>query len=126
MGIIAYIRDKFNPLRPMGRANYFWSWVATTLIIFSILWEVRGLEVSPVAPVTASYGALLCLPQLLLMLRRSRAAKIQSGVAYGCFLLSPMNLMIDGGPVETMINVLQAAVMLALWFMPNRTEVVAP
>lgn len=126
MGIVTYIRDKFNPARPMGRANYFWSWLATSLIVFPILWEVPGLEVSPVAPVTALYAAVLALPQLLLMIRRARAAKIQSGVVYGFFLLSPMNMMIDGGPVEEMIKIIQTAVMLALWFMPNKTDVVAP
>ena len=123
---IEFIKDKFNPSRPIGRKNYFWSFMAYMLVYIVIAWNIPGMDQIPAPPATAIAGIIISLPIYLLNLRRARACLMPVAFIYGLLFLAPINLMTDGSPVEHLINFYGTIVGVYLLFAPNKVDPLSP
>lgn len=52
MQIVQYLKDKFNPSRPMGRKNFVWSYLLTICVYAPIAWNLPGMDEMPASATT--------------------------------------------------------------------------
>ena len=124
--IIHFISDKFNPIRPMGRGNWFLSCFTYALIYMPLAWVLPGMENNPAPPVTVLMLSVIGFPFVLLHMRRARAAAIPIAFIYIMWFLTPINLMTEGGLVEKSINIYHLVVLVGLVFSRNKLQVQSP
>ena len=110
----------------MGRVNYFWSSVVTIIVYTVIAFQVPGLEQSPPLVATIILLLIISFPIQLLVLRRIKAAKIPLVFWAISWLSVPWNLFIDGGDIETLLNLYQFGFVVWSLFAPNKVEVLTP
>ena len=126
MNIFNFLKAKFNPNRPMGRKNWFWTTLVWLIIFLPITWALPGIEVHPPPPnIVIAISAMSLLP-LLLNLRRARAAEIPLILVYMCWLCTPINLIWEGGPLEGIVNAYQVFLFIYFLSMKNKVEPLSP
>ena len=121
-----FIAMKFNPNRPMGRANWFVTTLIWTPFYVLAAWNLPGINSIPMPAPSLALLLLLRLPFWILDMRRARGASLHIGYIYIAMILVPVNLLVDGGPAEVIMDVYQAIVSLNLFFNKNRVEVMNP
>ncbi|WP_186481099.1 hypothetical protein [Synechococcus sp. NOUM97013] len=126
MQIVQYLKDKFNPSRPMGRKNFVWSYLLTICVYAPIAWNLPGMDEMPASATTILLLQLISIPQNLLLFRRSSAAGIPTALVILCWFLTPIHLMAEGGLLEFAIHWYQFVLMLFILFKKNIVDPVAP
>ena len=127
---IDFFAKKFDPRRPMGRRNYFITYLlcvaAVFLATFLIALGVPGFDETPMPPLNVVVFAGILWPVWLLHFRRARGAGIHFAYIYVLILLTPINLMTERGAVEAAINIYQFIVTLNLLFKKDVLEPALP
>jgi len=132
MNVSQYIKDKFDPTRPMGRKNFFW-----TNFVYRLIFIVIIFLFSLIYPLwNASVQAPLLLlvfvdaPCILLAFRRARAAKVHFSLVYIAGLLSIVYALFSRSiPLMGVSNLIigyNLGLSLALIIMKNKIEPVTP
>ena len=122
LNIIQFIKDKFNPTRPMGRKNFIWSYVACIIAIIPILFLTPSTEISPVPARTALLIELINTPLILLQLRRSKAANIPTFLVFIGWILDFSIRISYESPLENVALAYGIGLIAALLFVKNKIE----
>ena len=127
MNVVEYIKDKFNPTRPMGRKNYFLSTVACIILIFPVLFFL--IPEAKLIPVSAKTGLLIELinaPLSLLQLRRAKAAQIPVAIVVLGWIFDFIVRVSIESPINIAISIYVLVVMACLLLLKNKVKPVAP
>ena len=128
MNVIQYLKDKFNPARPMGRKNFFWSSLVfrIVVIILSVLY-LFGPGDGAVLPIPIGLVIqLVSTPYTLLALRRARAANVHFSLICIGWLLSIFNSVTSISFVTNTVFGFNVGLFVALVAMKNKVEPVSP
>ena len=132
VSLFQYIKDKFDPTRPMGRKNFFWTnfiyrlIVVVLVFLFSLFYPLWNASVQ---------GPLILLvlvdaPCILLAFRRARAARVHFSFVYIAGLLSIVYALLSRSiPLVGVSNLIvgyNLGLSLALIIMKNKIEPVTP
>ena len=132
MSILPYIKEKFDPTRPMGRKNFFWTNFVYRLVVIVLV--LAYIVINP-GWNTSSEAALLWLvladaPCLLLAFRRARAAKIHFSYIYIAGVLSVIYpLVSSSGDLSTVSNLIagyNVGLAVVLIINKNKVEPIMP
>ena len=126
MKIVQYLKDKFNPSRPMGRKNFIWSYLLTICVYAPIAWNLPGMDEIPASATTILLLQVISIPQNLLLFRRAIAAGIPTALVILCWLLTPIHLMTERGLIEIAIHWYQFVLMLFILFKKSKVKPVTP
>ena len=126
MDLVKYIKDKFTPSRPMGRKNWFWSNIFYAIIYIPCAFVLPGMDQLPAPAPTVLMLSLIGAPFVLLHCRRAYAAGIPLILVLVSWFLTPVNLMTEGGFIESAINWYQGALFIFLLVIKNKVEPVSP
>ena len=126
MEIVQYLKDKFNPARPIGRKNFIWSYLLTICVYAPIAWNLPGMDEIPAPATTILLLQVISIPQNLLLFRRAIAAWIPLALVILCWFLTAIHLMTERGLFEIAIHWYQFVLMLFIQFKKNKVEPVAP
>lgn len=126
MNLVDYVKDKFNPTRPMGRKNWIYTSIVYFVIYFPSVWFLPGMDQLPAPTATVLLLSIFGAPFILLNCRRANAAGLPVIFVLASWFLTPINLMTEGGIIEHAINWYQFALLVLLVFMKNKVEPVSP
>ena len=126
VNIVRFIKDKFNPQRPMGRQNFFWSSVVCAIVIFPILLLLPNTEMIALPVRTALMIEVVNAPLILLQLRRAKAVKIPTFLIFIGWFLDFFNQVSFESPLEDWIFGFNAGLIVTLLFLKNKVEPVSP
>lgn len=132
MNGVQYIKEKFDPTRPMGRKNFFWTNFVYRFIFIVLIFIFTLFYPFWNAPVQ---GPLLLIvlvdaPCILLAFRRARAAKVHFSLIYIAGILSVVYALFSRSiPLVGVSNLIvgyNLGLSLALIIMKNKVEPVIP
>ena len=126
MDVIKFLREKFDPRRPMGRKNFIWSYLITVCVYAPIAFHLPGMDQVPLAAPTVLMLSVVGAPAHLLLFRRAKAARIPVAFVFFSWFITPINHMTEGGFVEDAIGWYQFGLLIALLFQKNKVEPVTP
>ena len=128
--VVEFLKDKFNPTRPMGRKNFFWTnfvyrAIFIALISLSYLLGV-GLAISIHFPLLLLI--LIDAPCLLLAFRRARAAKVHFSLIYIAGITSLVYALLSRSIplVPNLIVGYNIGLSIALVILKNKVDPLSP
>lgn len=130
MNVVQYIKNKFDPTRPMGRKNYFWTNFIYRAIVMAIIFLFYLIGAWWVIAHHFPHLMLLVVdaPSLLLAFRRARAAKVHFILVYSAGILSVVYYLLSTSIpfVPNLIAGYNVGLSIALLVLENKMEPVAP
>ena len=126
MQFVQFLKDKFNPSRPMGRKNFILSFLAYMVVVAPVIFFIPGIGQEPLPPYTTLLLMIWAAPCWMLYFRRANAALIPVYLIAIAWLLTPIKSFIAHREISVFLNIFQIILGLFLLFKKNKVEPVTP